>query len=151
MMAADHQGNGTMRRTGVVLTVVMGLTACSNPGDVGDGEGLLKEFKYLGCEGDWEDESYAPEVLRNQEGDVTTYLVRHNYGCGYDRGLEPKARLSGETLKLDYRLETSGDGDMAACICEYRARFKIAAPAAQVRTVKVNGDEARLSDGEAFR
>ena len=150
MVAGDHQRNGMMRRTGVVLVVVMGLTACSNPGDVSNGDGLLKEFKYLGCEGDWEDESFAPEVLHRQEGTVTTYLVRHADTCGYDMGMDPGATLRGDTLKLSYRLETSRE-EMAACYCEYRARFKIATPAVQVTTVKVNGDEARLGDGEAFR
>lgn len=139
-----------MRRTGVVLAVVMGLTACSNPGDVSNGEGLLREFKYVGCEGDWEDESFAPEVLRKQEDAVTTYLVRHADTCGYDMGMDPGATLRGETLKLSYRLEASSE-EMAACYCEYRARFKIATPGTPVRTVEVNGDEAKLSDGEAFR
>ncbi len=129
----------------------MGLTACSNPGDFDNGQGLLREFKYLGCEGEWEDESDAPEVLRKQEGAVTTYLVRHNSGCGYDRGMASQATLSGETLKLDYRLEMSGDGDRAACICEYRARFRIATPATPISTVVINGKDARVSDGEAFR
>ena len=139
-----------MRRTGVVLAVAMGLTACSNPGDVSNGDGLLKEFKYLGCEGDWEDESFAPEVLRKQDGAVTTYLVRHADTCGYDMGMYPGATLRGDTLKLSYRLEASSE-EMAACYCEYRARFKIATPASPITTVEVNGDDAWLSDGEAFR
>ncbi|WP_312316103.1 hypothetical protein [Stenotrophomonas sp.] len=139
-----------MRQIGLGFVVFLGLTACSNPGDLEDGQGLLKEFKYLGCEGDWEDESYAPEVLRKEEDAVTTYLVRHAAACGYDLAMDPEATLRGDTLKLKYRLDSSG-GDMAACYCEYRARFKIATPAAQVRTVKVNGNEAKLRDGDAFR
>ncbi|WP_282295799.1 hypothetical protein [Stenotrophomonas sp. PS02289] len=139
-----------MRQIGIGFVVLLGLTACSNPGDFDSDQGLLREFKYLGCEGDWEDESYAPEVLRKQEGILTTYLVRSADTCGYDQGMDAKASLSGETIKLSYRLATSNE-EMAACYCEYRARFIIATPTSPITTVEVNGDEARLRDGEAFR
>ncbi|WP_367344750.1 hypothetical protein [Stenotrophomonas bentonitica] len=125
----------------VGIALALALTGCGYKTETGTG--LLTEFEYLGCAGDWNETIYDPEVTVSGTPGAATFLVRNPAGCGYDQGSNGRARVDGNTLKLDYTLSSSG-GDMAACICEYRARFLISGLPADVTKVRVNGDKARL-------
>ncbi|WP_315386456.1 hypothetical protein [uncultured Stenotrophomonas sp.] len=123
------------------IALALAVTGCGYGTETGTG--LLTEFEYLGCAGDWNEDRYEPEVTSSGTRDAATFLVRNPGSCGYDQGSNGKAHVDGNTLELDYTLSSSG-GDMAACICEYRARFLVSGVPADVTKVSVNGDEARL-------
>lgn len=113
--------------------------------------GLLKHFEDIECGDDWNDDSFAPEVFRSVNGNTTKLLVRHPYGCGYDLAVNPTAELDGQVLRLDYERKISDiDGDVAACICEYRVRFDIETPPLPITKVKFDGETARLREGSRF-
>lgn len=125
----------------VGIALAMALTGCGYKTETGTG--LLTEFEYLGCAGDWNDDTPDPEATSSGTRNAATFLVRNPDSCGYDQGSNGRARVDGNTLKLDYTLSSSG-GDMAACMCEYRARFLISGLPADVTKVSVNGDNARI-------
>lgn len=119
------------------------------------GPGLLTEFEYLGCAGDWNEDTLDPEATSSGTRGAATFLVRNTDTCSFDQSSNGKAHVDGDTLKLSYTLTSSG-GYAAACICEYRARFVVSGLPADVTKVRVNGDKARLkgdllqaSDGAA--
>lgn len=130
-----------------LLLVLLGMTACTPPIE-GDG-GLLIRFQYLGCKGDWNDDTLSPEVFRTASGTSTTLLVRNAASCGYDVASKPEAAWNGKSLALRYTLDSDG-GDMAACMCEYRARFEVATPLDAFKDVSVNGQDARVREGARF-
>lgn len=130
-------------RLAALATMAMAATVSGCGSRVQAGSGLLTEFEYLGCEGDWDEETYAPEVTRNDSGGHIAFLVRNADTCGYDTADKPKAELDGDTLDLRYTLSSSG-GDVAACYCEYRARFVVSALPEGIRKISVNGEDARI-------
>lgn len=130
-----------------LLAVALTMTACTSRTETGTG--LLREFEYLGCAGDWDEDTLAPEVSSTGTREAATFLVRNPASCGFDQGSDGRAGIDGDTLKLRYTLASSG-GDMAACICEYRARFLVSDLPEGVTKVSVNGDEARIK-GELVR
>lgn len=132
-----------MRRHLAAATVVAFALSVSGCSRTEKGTGLLTEFEYLGCAGDWNEDTYAPEVTSSGTRDAATFLVRNPGTCGFDQGTDGKAHVDGNTLKLHYTLSSSG-GDVAACICEYRARFLVSGLPEGVTKVRVNGDKARI-------
>lgn len=136
-----------LRMVLTLLAVAMTTTACTSHTEAGTG--LLTEFEYLGCAGDWNEDTLEPEAASSGTRDAATFLVRNPATCGFDQGSNGKAHLDGDTLKLSYTLTSSG-GDAAACICEYRARFLISGLPADVDKVRVNDDNASLK-GDLIR
>ncbi|WP_312327111.1 hypothetical protein [Stenotrophomonas sp.] len=130
-----------------LLAAALTTTACTPHTETGTG--LLTEFEYLGCAGDWNEDTLEPEATSTGTRDAATFLVRNPDTCGFDQGSNGKAHVDGDTLKLSYTLTSSG-GDAAACICEYRGRFLVTVLPAEVTKVSVNGDRARIK-GNLFR
>lgn len=124
-----------------LFAVAMTMSACTSPTETGTG--LLTEFEYLGCAGDWNEDTLVPEATSSGTRGAATFLVRNPDSCGFDQGSNGKAHVNGDTLKLSYTLTSSG-GYAAACICEYRARFLVSGLPAEVTKVSVNGDRARI-------
>jgi hypothetical protein len=112
--------------------------------------GLVRSFEYLGCSGDWPDEGNTPEVWRAGGKSGVYYLVRHADTCGYTIGSKPFAKLSGTKLELSYELSNE-DGPMAACPCEYWAKFELSVLPRNLTSISVNGVEARLKGSLAER
>jgi hypothetical protein len=136
------EGDLKLRLTALAaIAMAVTMTGCGSR--VQTGTGLLTEFEYLGCAGDWNEDTYAPEVTRSESAEPISFLVRNADTCGYDTAEKPKAELDGDTLELRYTLSSSG-GDMAACYCEYRARFVVAELPEDIRKVSVNGKDARI-------
>jgi hypothetical protein len=138
----DMEGNLRLRLAALAaIAMAATVTGCGSRSQTGTG--LLTEFEYLGCEGDWNEETYAPEVARSESAEPISFLVRNADTCGYDTADKPEAELDGDTLELRYTLSSSG-GYVAACYCEYRARFVVSALPEGIRKVSVNGDDARI-------
>jgi hypothetical protein len=141
---------------GVLATLALGgepratLVQSSKSGLAPASGGLIKSFEYLGCSGDWTDDGNTPEVWRTGGKGGVFYLVRHADTCGYTIGSKPFARLSGSKLELGYELSNE-DGPMAACPCEYWAKFELTVKPAKVSEVAVNGTKARLKGSLAER
>lgn len=130
-------------RLAALATVAMAVTMTGCGSRAQTGTGLLTEFEYLGCEGDWMETTYAPEVTPSRSDGRFSLLVRNADTCGYDTADKPEAELDGDTLELRYSLSSSS-GYAAACICEYRARFVVSVPPEGIRKVSVNGEDARI-------
>lgn len=141
---------------GVLATLALGgepepvQTQAPKSGTSASAGGLIKRFEYLGCSGDWTDEDNTPEVWRTGSRDGVYYLVRHADTCGYTIGSKPFARLSGTRLELGYELSNEG-GPLAACPCEYWAKFELAVMPGRLSEVSVNGTRARLKGSLAER
>ena len=141
---------------GVLATLALGGESGSGhvqapgPGTSAPAGVQLKSFEYLGCSGDWTDEGNTPEVWRAGGKHGVYYLVRHADTCGYTIGSKPFAKLSGATLALGYTLGNE-NGPMAACPCEYWARFELAVEPGRLSEISVNGVKARLKGGLAER
>ena len=141
---------------GVLATLALGGEArpghvqAPRPGASVPAGALLKNFEYLGCSGDWVDEGNAPEVWRPGGKHGVYYLVRHAETCGYTSGSKPFAKLSGTRLELGYELGNDG-GPMAACPCEYWAKFELAMEPGRLSEISVNGVKARLKGHLAER
>jgi hypothetical protein len=112
--------------------------------------GPIKTFEFLGCSGDWADEGNTPDVWRTGSERGTYFLVRHADTCGYTIGSKPAAKIDGNSLELTYEL-SSPDGAVAACPCEYWAKFELIGAPAKLEKISVNGVEARLKGGLAER
>ena len=125
-------------------------SASAKPGQSLPGAGLVKSFEYLGCSGDWPDEGKTPDVWRAGGKSGVYFLVRHADTCGYTIGSKPFAKLSDSKLELSYELSNE-DGPMAACPCEYWAKFELSVVPRDLSAVSVNGVEARLKGSLAER
>lgn len=80
------------------------------------------EFRYLGCN-DWpENRPYETAIQSSVVDSGIIYRVSDPASCGYSVR-QPKYKLIGNTLILNYNLHTPG-GDVAACICEYKSEFR---------------------------
>ncbi|MDH5829084.1 hypothetical protein QFW80_00905 [Luteimonas sp. M1R5S18] len=112
--------------------------------------GLVKSFEFLGCSGDWMDEGNTPDVWRTGSENGTYFLVRHADTCGYTIGSKPAAKIHGDSLELSYELSNTS-GMLAACPCEFWAKFELAEVPTKLETVSVNGVEARLKGSLAER
>ncbi len=136
-------------RCALGLGIALGVASCAKHA-LPEG-GLLKHFEDIDCGDDWNDESFAPEVFRSVDGNTTKLLVRHPHGCGYELAVNPSAELDGQVLRLDYdRTMDDSDGEVAACICEYRVRFDIETPPLPITKVTFDGETARLREGSSF-
>ena len=113
-------------------------------------KGHIKSFEFLGCSGDWTDEDGAPNVWRTGSERRTYFLVRHADTCGYTIGSKPTAKLVGDSLELSYELSNTS-GMLAACECEYWAKFELTDTPPKLKMVSVNGAEARLKGSLAER
>jgi len=112
--------------------------------------GLVKSFEFLGCSGDWTDERNTPDVWRTGNEHSTYFLVRHADTCGYTIGSKPTAKIQGGSLELSYELSNTS-GMLAACPCEFWAKFELTDTPDKLETVSVNGVEARLKGSLAER
>jgi len=112
--------------------------------------GLVKSFEFLGCSGDWTDEGNTPDVWRTNSEHATYFLVRHGDTCGYTIGSNPAAKFQRGSLELRYELSNTS-GLLAACPCEYWARFELADMPDKIEKISVNGVEARFKGGLAER
>jgi hypothetical protein len=98
----------------------------------------LQSFEFLGCSGQWEEESFKPNAWRLTKNNQVSFLVRHPGTCGIE-GRDPKAVLVGGNLELSYELH-SPDDTTVLCDCEYWARFSFGESALQIRKVTFNGE-----------
>jgi hypothetical protein len=112
--------------------------------------GLVKSFEFLGCSGDWTDEGNTPDVWRTGNEHATYFLVRHADTCGYTIGSKPAAKIQGGSLELSYELSNT-NGMLAACPCEFWAKFELTDTPDKLETISVNGVEARLKGSLAER
>ena len=144
-----------MKTSAIRITAVAAALAAVSAGAIAlslsgfklqPGHSVLKSFQYQGCGGDWDEESGAPSIWKRQEGGSLVVLTKHAETCGYDRGEKPLARLvDDKKLILDYTLDTSSDM-LAACICQYWAKFELSSSAAQATLIEVHGQKATQHD-----
>jgi hypothetical protein len=69
--------------------------------------------------------------------------VHHDDTCGHTIGSKPKAKIQGGSLELSYELSNTS-GQLAACECEYWAKFQLATVPEKIDTISINGRKARL-------
>ena len=100
----------------------------------------LESFEFLGCSGDWNEQSAKADIWRLSTNNRVNYLVRHPGTCGLE-GRKPKAIFANGSLDLTYGLFSAG-GPVVMCECEYWARFTFGESALQVRDVTFNGQSA---------
>ena len=112
--------------------------------------GLVRSFEFLGCSGDWTDEGNTPDVWRTGSEHGTYFLVRHADTCGYTIGSKPAAKIQGTSLELSYELSNTS-GMLAACPCEFWARFELSDAPEKLEKISVNGVDARLKGSLAER
>jgi hypothetical protein len=110
----------------------------------------VKSFEFLGCSGEWPNEDRLPEVWRTESERGTYFVARHSDDCGYNIGMRPTAAFVDGVLELNYVL-TNTSGEAAACLCEYWARFELAAEPEDIKSVSLNGAPARLKGDLAGR
>ena len=122
----------------------------SDKTQVASSHGIIKSFEFLGCSGDWTDEGNDPDVWRTGSERGTYFLVRHADTCGYTIGSKPAAKIQGTSLELSYELSNTS-GMLAACPCEYWAKFELTDVPAKLDAVSVNGAKARLKGSLAER
>lgn len=103
----------------------------------------LRSFEFLGCSGDWEEDSTVPQAWRAGRKDKVTFLIRHPADCGYTIGSDAKAKISGSKVDLSYAMSNES-GDLAACYCEYWASFELLSAPQRVTQVSINGETAKL-------
>lgn len=87
-----------------LLAVAMTTTACTSHTEAGTG--LLTEFEYLGCAGDWNEDTLEPEATSSGTRDAATFLVRNPATCGF----EYRARFLISGLPADVaKVRVNGD------------------------------------------
>lgn len=104
---------------------------------------LVRSFEFLGCSGGWPKEERAPDVWQTDSERGSYFLVHHIDTCGYTIGSKPSARIHGGSLELSYELSNT-DGMLAACECEYWAKFQLTTAPEKIETISINGRKARL-------
>lgn len=126
----------------LVVGVVIKLILPSGP--------QLKSFTFLGCSGDWMEETLEPQVWRAQTPASTTFLVKHPAICGHTSGSNAQVVVMNErSINFSYELSNDrGDsGAVPVCSCEYWAAFEMKESPKGIDSVSVNGQKARLMSG----
>jgi hypothetical protein len=101
---------------------------------------VLDSFEFLGCSGDWKEQSGKANIWRLTKENRVSYIVRHPGTCGL-QGRNAKILFSNGNLDLNYDLY-SKDGSIVMCECEYWARFTFGESAMLVHNVTFGGQPA---------
>ena len=103
----------------------------------------IKSFEFLGCSGDWNEDTFAADIWRIGSSTGTTYLIRHPGTCGANAARNPKATLAGGVLDLGYEAFSTTDL-YASCMCEFWAKYTLSNDVSHVTSATFNTESARL-------